>query len=47
VVVVLDEMLATVVGWLDVMMEVVAGMLLSRASGFCWYLRSKENNTMN
>lgn len=45
--VVLGEKLAMAVGWLDGMVEVVVGKLLSKAFGLCWYLRSKTNNTMN
>lgn len=42
--VVLGELLAVVAGWLDGMVEVVAGKLLSKMSGLCWYLRKKANN---
>lgn len=37
----LDGTLEVVAGCLDGLLEVVVGKLLSKASGFCWYLRSK------
>ena len=39
--VVLGEMLAMVVGWLDGTVEVVGGKSLSNTFGLCWYLRSR------
>lgn len=45
--IVLGEMLATVVGWMDGMVEVVAGQLLRKSLVLCWYLRSKTKNTVN